>query len=203
MTFPLFQRIFSEFSEGENPIAPVIKFANNSLVRGLRMGRPMDRRPETDSHSPRRRLEHILLGNKQSHKLSKSSMKPRGASFLTALLSLHYEDNCGRRATKSRDNSFGFTFSAATGGSFNRCYKLDNNRLGPSIIISPSTWRDSGSCGPGTLELSLTQRQILAGFRSKQASRLPIANGRESSDLASLRGASRAVQRRRDLRLAA
>ncbi|EDW55146.1 GM10526 [Drosophila sechellia] len=117
-------------------------------------------------------------------------MKPRGASFLTALLSLHYEDNCGRRATKS----LGFTFSAATGGSFNRCYKLDNNRLGSTIIISPSTWRDSCSCGPGTLELSLTQRQILAGFRSKQASRLPIANGRESSDLASLRGASPATK---------
>jgi len=61
----------------------------------------------------------------------------------------------------------------------------------------PSTWRDLGP-----LELCLTQRQILAGFRSKQASRLPIAKGRESPDLASLRGASRPAQRRRDLRLA-
>ncbi|EDW55147.1 GM19521 [Drosophila sechellia] len=44
MTFPLFQSIFSEFSEGANPIAPVIKFANNSQVRGLRIG-PGTREP--------------------------------------------------------------------------------------------------------------------------------------------------------------
>uniref|UniRef100_B3P2Q3 GG10224 n=1 Tax=Drosophila erecta TaxID=7220 RepID=B3P2Q3_DROER len=109
-------------------------------------------------------------------------MKPRGASFLTALLSLHYEDNCGRRATKSRDNSLGFTFSAATGGSFNRCYKLDNNRLGSPIIISrlPGETPALVAQEPWSCLSCKTQRQIMAGFRSKQASRLPIANDRES-----------------------
>jgi len=157
MTFPLFQRIFSEFPEGANPIAPVIKFANDSRVRGLRMGGRMEGTggPRRVLHSPRRRLRflgHILLATNEAINCLNRAWNPEEHPFSQRRF------HCIMRIIADGERPKAAT-TASVSLSAPPAEALSTGARSWTTIVriadhhQPSTWRDLGP-----LELCLTQR---------------------------------------------